>query len=101
MLGPLLAAVITAAAVWFAAQQITRAMRASREDAARDRTLAIVQTLAPGIAAARADPQRRGRGSMRRSAKSWMCISGGTRNTCRWRKRCRGCLADLPVHHRQ
>ena len=57
MLSPLLAAVIIGAAVWFAAQRITVELRASRDAAARGRTLTIVQTLTPGIAAAQADPR--------------------------------------------
>ena len=57
MLSPLLAAVIIGAAVWVAAQRITVELRASRDAAARGRTLTIVQTLTPGIAAAQADPR--------------------------------------------
>jgi hypothetical protein len=57
MLAPLVAAVIVAAALWLAARQIARELRASRDEAARARTLAIVQTLTPGIAAAQSDPR--------------------------------------------
>lgn len=57
MLGPLLAAVIIAAAVWLAAQQVKIELRAARDQAAHGRTLAILQALTPGIAAAQADPR--------------------------------------------
>jgi hypothetical protein len=48
-------ALIVAGGLWLGAQQIAGEIRAWREDAARGRTLAIAQTLAPGIAAAQAD----------------------------------------------
>jgi hypothetical protein len=50
-------ALIIAGTVWFAGQAIAIELRAAREEAARARTLAIVQALAPGIAAAQADPR--------------------------------------------
>jgi hypothetical protein len=51
------AGLIVAGGIWLAAQQVTAEIRASREELARARTLAIVQTLTPGIAAAQADPR--------------------------------------------
>lgn len=57
MLGSLVAAVIIAGALLIAAKQIAVELRASRESALRGRTLTIVQTLTPGIAAAQADPR--------------------------------------------
>jgi hypothetical protein len=51
------ALIIVAAAVWIAAQQIVSELRATRDDIARGRTLAILQAFAPGIGAAQADPR--------------------------------------------
>jgi hypothetical protein len=52
-----IAAFIVAAAIWVAAQRIAIELRAAREEAARGRTLAILQALTPGIAAAQSDPR--------------------------------------------
>jgi len=51
------AALIVAGACWMAARAIAAEIRAARDDAARGRLLAILQTLTPGIAAAQADPR--------------------------------------------
>jgi hypothetical protein len=51
------AALIGAAAIVAAAYMIAAELRAAREDAARGRTLTILQAFAPGIEAARADPR--------------------------------------------
>jgi hypothetical protein len=53
----LLAAIVVAAVVVLAARQIAGEIRQSREDAARARALTILQTLTPGIDAARSDPR--------------------------------------------
>jgi hypothetical protein len=53
----LIAAFIIAAALWLAAREIAVEIRAAREDAARGRTLAILQAFAPGIGAAQDDPR--------------------------------------------
>jgi hypothetical protein len=53
----LLAAVIIAAAIWWTAQQIVGELRAGRDDAARTRTLALIELFAPAIGAAQADPR--------------------------------------------
>lgn len=52
-----LAALIVAAAIGLAAFRIAAEMRAVREDAARERALAILQLVAPGIDAVRSDPR--------------------------------------------
>jgi hypothetical protein len=56
-LSVLLAALIVAVAIVVAAYRIVGELRASREDAARERALTIVRTFAPGVEAARADPR--------------------------------------------
>ena len=53
----LAAAIVLAVVVGLAARQIAAEIRAAREEAARSRTLAILQTLAPGLEAARSDPR--------------------------------------------
>jgi len=53
----LLAALIVAAAIGVATYHVVAELRASREDAARARALAILRTFAPGIEAAQADPR--------------------------------------------
>ena len=52
-----LAALIVAGAIWWTAQQIVGEIRAAREEAARARTLALVELFAPAIGAAQADPR--------------------------------------------
>ena len=52
-----IAALIVAGALWMAAREIAAEIRAAREDAARGRMLAILQTLTPGIGAAQGDPR--------------------------------------------
>ena len=52
-----LAALIVAAALWWASQQIVIEMRAARDEAARSRTLALLQLLAPALRDAQADPR--------------------------------------------
>jgi hypothetical protein len=51
------ASLIVAGALWMAAREIAVEIRAAREEAARGRMLAILQTLAPGVGAAHADPR--------------------------------------------
>jgi hypothetical protein len=51
------AALIVAAVVHWAAQQIIAEMKAAREDLVRTRTLALLQLFAPGIAASASDPR--------------------------------------------
>jgi hypothetical protein len=53
----LLSALIVAGAIWWTAQQIVGELRATRDDAARGRTLALVELLAPAIGAAQTDPR--------------------------------------------
>jgi len=53
----LLAAIVVAAVVVVAARQIAGEIRRSRDDAVRARALTILQTLTPGIEAARSDPR--------------------------------------------
>jgi len=53
----LLAALIVAAALWWATQQIVGELRAVRDEAARGRMLTLVGFFAPGIAAAQHDPR--------------------------------------------
>jgi hypothetical protein len=53
----LLAALTIAGAIWWGAQQLVGQMRAGRDDAARSRTLALVDLFAPAIGAAQADPR--------------------------------------------
>jgi len=53
----LLAALVVAAVVVLAARQIAGEIRQSRDDAVRARALTILQTLTPGIEAARSDPR--------------------------------------------
>jgi hypothetical protein len=53
----LIAALIVAGAVWWATQQILGELRAARDEAARGRTLALVELLAPAVGAAQADPR--------------------------------------------
>ena len=52
-----LAALIVAAAIWWAAQQIVGELRAARDEASRGRMLMLVELFAPGIAAAQHDPR--------------------------------------------
>lgn len=52
-----IAGLIVAGALWMAGREIAGEIRAAREDAARGRMLAILQTLAPGVGAAQADPR--------------------------------------------
>lgn len=51
----LAAALIVAAVLHWAAKQIVAEMKAAREDAARTRTLALLQLFAPGVAASASD----------------------------------------------
>jgi hypothetical protein len=53
----LIAASIVAGALWWVAQEIVGEMRAAREEAARARTLALVQLFAPALSAAQTDPR--------------------------------------------
>jgi len=53
----LLGAVLVAAALWMAAQQIVAELRAARDDAARARTLALLELFAPALRDAQKDPQ--------------------------------------------
>jgi hypothetical protein len=53
----LLGALIVAAALWWAAQQVVGEMRAARDEASRARTLALIELFAPAIAAAQNDPR--------------------------------------------
>jgi hypothetical protein len=52
-----LSAVIVAAVVYWATQQIVVELRAARDEAARARTAAMLQLFAPSLAAADADPR--------------------------------------------
>jgi len=52
-----LAVIVLGVIVWMAAQAIAAELRGAREEAARGRALIILQTLAPGIEAARSDPR--------------------------------------------
>lgn len=51
------AALIVAVAVYWAAQQIVAEMKAARDEAARTRTMALLQLFAPGVAASASDPR--------------------------------------------
>ena len=51
------AALIVAVAVSWAAQQIVAELKAARADAVRTRAMALLQLLAPGVAASAADPR--------------------------------------------
>ena len=51
------AALIVAAAVYWAAHQIVAEMKAAREEAARARTMVLLQLFAPGVAASATDPR--------------------------------------------
>lgn len=53
----LLAALIVAGAVWWAAQEIVRELQAGRAHDADARTAQLLQTFAPGVAAVQADPR--------------------------------------------
>jgi hypothetical protein len=53
----LLGALIVAAALWWVGQQIVGELQAARTEAARARTLALVELFAPGLAAAQDDPR--------------------------------------------
>jgi hypothetical protein len=53
----LLSAAVVAGALLLGVAQVVRELRASREDAARDRSLAIVQLFAPALDAIQADPR--------------------------------------------
>jgi len=53
----LLGALIVAAALWWAAQQVVGEQRASREEASRARTLALVELFAPALRDAHNDPR--------------------------------------------
>jgi hypothetical protein len=53
----LLSALIVAAAIWWATLQIVVELRASRDEAVRARTLAVVQLLTPAVGAGHADPR--------------------------------------------
>lgn len=53
----LLAALIVAGAIWWGVQQLVGEMRGGRDDAARARTLALIDLFAPAIGAAQADPR--------------------------------------------
>jgi heme A synthase len=53
----LIAALIIAGTVWWTAQQIVGELRATRDEAARARTLTLIELFAPAIGAAQADPR--------------------------------------------
>lgn len=53
----LVGVIVLGAMIWLSASQIVRELRVDRDEAARDRALAILRTFAPGIEAARADPR--------------------------------------------
>jgi hypothetical protein len=50
-------AVLVAAALWWAAQQVAGELRAAREDASRARTLALLELFAPALRDAENDPR--------------------------------------------
>jgi hypothetical protein len=50
-------ALVIAAILYWATQQVVAGMTAAREDAARDRSLAIVEMFAPALAAVERDPR--------------------------------------------
>jgi hypothetical protein len=52
-----LAALIVAAAIYWATQQIVMELKAARDEASRARTAALLQLFAPALAAADADPR--------------------------------------------
>jgi hypothetical protein len=52
-----LGAVLIAAALWLAAQQIAAELRAARDEAARARTLALLELFAPALRDAQQDPR--------------------------------------------
>jgi hypothetical protein len=54
---PIGAAIVVAAAVLWAAWVLTAELKAARDEAARSRALALLQTFSTGIAAANADPR--------------------------------------------
>lgn len=54
---PIGAAMVVAAAVLWAARALVAALKAARDEAARTRALALLQTFSAGIAAAHADPR--------------------------------------------
>ena len=51
------AVLIVAAVMYWAAQQIVAELKAGRDEAARTRTLALLQLFAPGVAASASDPR--------------------------------------------
>ena len=53
----LLSALVVAGVLWWIGQQIVSELQASRHEAARARTLALVELFAPGLAAAQHDPR--------------------------------------------
>ena len=53
----LLGALIVAAALWWAAQQVVGEVRAGRDAASRARTLALVELFAPALRDAQSDPR--------------------------------------------
>ena len=53
----LTAAILVAFVMWLAAREIVRELRAAREERAGARAVAILQTFAPAIEAARSDPR--------------------------------------------
>jgi hypothetical protein len=53
----ILGALIVAAALWWASQQIVGEMRAAREEASRSRTLALLELFAPALRDAQRDPR--------------------------------------------
>ena len=65
-----IAVILLAITIGLSARAIVRAIDAARADAARGRTLTILQTLEPGLEAARADP---------RSLLVWHSIAGVVR----------------------
>jgi hypothetical protein len=52
-----IAALIVAGAIYWATVQLTRQMKALRDDSARSRAAALMQTFAPAVAAASGDPR--------------------------------------------
>jgi hypothetical protein len=54
---PIGAAIVVAAAVLWAARALSAELKAARDEAARSRALALLQTFSTGVAAAHADPR--------------------------------------------